>query len=79
MIQLSSKNYDSSLCIKILKMDKFGHFSCDIDYNNRTDAFRDVISLLINQYEPRRLKGTSDGHSVFILYILYTGNRDNYI
>ena len=55
MIQPSSKNDDSvmmsSLRIKILKIDKFG-FSCDIDYNSRTEVFRDVISLIINQCDP---------------------------
>ena len=44
----------SSLRITILKTDKFGDFSCDIDYNSRTDVFRDVISLLINQCDPKR-------------------------
>ena len=39
----------SSLLINILKIEKFGDFSRDIDYNSRTDVFRDVISLkLIN-------------------------------
>ena len=52
-----------SLCIKILKIDKLGDFSCDIDYN-RTDVFRDAISLIINQCDPRRPQGASDGHSV---------------
>ena len=32
----------SSLRIKIFKIEKFGDFSCDIDYNCRTDIFRDV-------------------------------------
>ena len=27
-----------SLHIKIFKIDKFGDFSCDIDYNSRTDT-----------------------------------------
>ena len=54
----------SSLLIKILKIDKFGDFSCDIDYNSRTDVFRDVISLIINQCDPRRPKGASGGHKV---------------
>ena len=45
----------SSLHIKILKFDKFGDFSCDIDYNSRTDVFRDGISLIINQCDPKRL------------------------
>ena len=63
MMQLSSKMMShhfvmtSSLLIKILKMDKFGDFSKDIDYNSRTDVFRDVISLIINQCDPRRPQG----------------------
>ena len=43
----------SSLRFKILKIDKYGDFSCDIDYKNRTDVFREVISLIINQCDPR--------------------------
>ena len=68
-MQLSSKNDDSkmmthfvmtsSLRIKILKIDKFDYFSSDIDHNSRTDIFRDVISLIINQCDPRRPKGAS--------------------
>ena len=60
------KNGDSSLCYDViithknLKIDKFG----DIDYNSRTDVFRDVISLIINQCDPRRLQGASSGHKV---------------
>ena len=54
----------SSLLIKILKIDKFDDFSCDLDYNSRTDVFRDVISLIINQCDPRRPKGASGGHKV---------------
>ena len=54
----------SSLLIKILKIDKFSDFSCDNDYNSGTDVFRDVISLIINQCDPRRPKGASGGHSV---------------
>ena len=56
MIQLSSKNFDSSLCYdfiishQILKIDKFGDFSCDFDYNSKTDVVRDVISHIINQW-----------------------------
>ena len=53
-----------SLLIKILKIDKFGDFSCDFDYNSWTDVFRDVIPLIINQCDPRRPKGASDGHKV---------------
>ena len=55
----------SLLRIKILKIDKFGDFSCDIDYKSRTGVFRDAISLLINQCDPRRPKGASGGHKVF--------------
>ena len=61
MMQLSSKNDDSSLCYDViithtfLKIDKFGDFSCDFNYNRRTDVFRDVIYLIINHCEPRRL------------------------
>ena len=54
----------SSLLIKILKIDKFGDFSCDIDYNSRIDVFRDVISLIINQCNPRRPKRASGGHKM---------------
>ena len=54
----------SSLCMIILKIDKFGDFSCDIDYNSRTDVFRDVIPLIINQCYPRRSQGASGGHKV---------------
>ena len=53
-----------SLLIKILKIAKFGDFSYDIDYNSRTEVFRDVISLIINQCEPRRPLGASCGHKV---------------
>ena len=42
----------SSLCIKNGKIDKFCDFSSDIDYNSKTDVFRDVISLIINQCKP---------------------------
>ena len=54
----------SSLLIKILKIDIFGDFSCDIDYSIMTDIFRDVLSLIINQCDPRRPKGASGGHKV---------------
>ena len=56
----------SSLLIKILKIDKFCDFSCDIDYNSRTDVFRDVISLIINKSDPRRPKGAYGGHKVSV-------------
>ena len=44
----------SSVLIEILKIDKFGGFSCAIDYNSRTDVFRDVIPLIISQCDSRR-------------------------
>ena len=54
----------SSLLIKILKIDKFGDFSSDINNNSKTDIFRDAIYLIINQCDPRRPKGASGVHSV---------------
>ena len=33
-----------------LKIDKFGDFSCDIDYNSTAEVFRDVISFIFNQW-----------------------------
>ena len=65
MMQLSSKNDDSSLCYDvIITHQKFCDFSSNIDYNSRTDIFRDAISLIINQCDPRRPKGASGGHKV---------------
>ena len=57
MVQLSSKMMThhpvmTSLRIKILKIDKFGNFSCDIDYNNSTCVFRDVIYLIVTNMTP---------------------------
>ena len=49
----------SSLRIKNFKNDKFGDFSSEIDFNTKMDIFRDVISLIINQCDPRRPKGVS--------------------
>ena len=48
----------SSLRIKNLKIDKFGNFSSDIDYNSRTCVFRDAISIIINQCGHMRLRWT---------------------
>ena len=50
--------------MNISKIDKFGAFSCDIDYNSRTDVFRDFISLINNKCDHRRPKGASGGHKV---------------
>ena len=46
----------SSLLNKILKIDKFCNFSCDIDYNSRTNVFRDAIPHIINQFDSRRVR-----------------------
>ena len=54
----------SSLRIKNFKIDKFGDFSSEIDFDTKMDIFRDVISLIINQCDPRRPKGASGGHKV---------------
>ena len=70
MMQLSLKNDDSFLCYDVIithqnfKINKFGDFSCDIDYNSRTDVFRAVISLIINQCDPMLPQGPSGGHKV---------------
>ena len=53
----------SSLCIKNLKIDKFGNFSSDIYFNNKKDVFSDFYHI-INQCEPRRTKGASGGYKV---------------
>ena len=54
----------SSLRIKNFKIDKFGDFSSEIDFNTKMDIFRDVISIIINQCDLRRPKGASGGHKV---------------
>ena len=64
MTQLSSKDDDVIITHQNLKIDKFGDFSCDIDYNSSTGVFRDVISLIINQCDSRRPQGASGRHSV---------------
>ena len=73
MMRLSSKNDDSSLCYDVIithqknfKIDKFGDFWSGIDFNTKMDLFRDVISLIINQCDPRRPKGASGGHEVSV-------------
>ena len=53
-----------SLLIKNVKIDKFGDFSSDIDFQSKIDIFRDDISLIINQCHPRRPKGNSGGHEL---------------
>ena len=57
MIELSSKvmthhSVMTSYASKNLKIDKFGDFSSDIDFYSKTDMFKDVISLKINQRAP---------------------------
>ena len=46
----------SSLLIKNLKTEKFGDFSCNLDYNSRTQVFSDAIHLIIDQCDHRRPK-----------------------
>ena len=64
MIQLSSKNDDSSLCYdviithQILKIDKFGVFPSDNDFKTKMDIFRDDISLIINQCHLQATEGS---------------------
>ena len=48
----------SSLLIKII------YFSSNIDYNSKTNVFRDVVYLIINECESRRLKDASGGRSI---------------
>ena len=49
-------NDDSSLCYDIIITHQ----------NSRTDVFRDVIPVIINQCDPRRPKGASGGHKVSV-------------
>ena len=46
----------SSILFKILKIDKFGVFSSDIDF--KMDIFRDDISLIINQCHLQTTEGS---------------------
>ena len=48
----------SSLLIKILKIDKFGDFSSEIDFKTKFDIFRDDISLIINQCHFQATEGS---------------------
>ena len=48
----------SSLLIKILKIDKFGDFSSDIDFKTEMEIFRDDISLIINQCHLQATEGS---------------------
>ena len=45
-------------------IDKIGNFSSDVDYNSKTDVFRDVIYLILNQCDRRRPKYASGRHEV---------------
>ena len=48
----------SSLLFKILKIDKFGVFSSDINFKTKMDIFRDDISLIINQCNLQATEGS---------------------
>ena len=41
----------SSLRNKVLKIDAFCDFWCDIEFNSKTDIFRDVASFITNQFD----------------------------
>ena len=59
------KNDHLSFCHDfIIKIFSFCDFSGDIDYNSKTDVFRDVLDLIINQCGLSRSKGTSGGLKV---------------
>ena len=64
MMQLSPKSDDSSLCYdviithQILKIDKFGDFSSDIDFETKIDTFRYDTSRLINQCHLQATEGS---------------------
>ena len=64
MMQLTPKNDDSSLCYdviithQILKIDKFGDFSSDIDFKTKMGTFRYDISRLINQCHLQAIEGS---------------------
>ena len=53
----------SSLRIKKSMIDKL-NFSSDINYNSKTNVFKDVICHIINQCKPRKTQGASGGHKV---------------
>ena len=60
MMQLSSKNDDSSLCYE--KIDKFGDFSSEIDFITKMDIFRNDISLIIIQSHFQVTEGSLPKH-----------------
>ena len=45
-----------TLSLLIKNFDIFSGFSSDIDYNSKTDVFRDVIYLVVNQCERKQAK-----------------------
>ena len=64
MIQLSSKRMTHhSVMTSSLRIKNFVIFS-DIDFSSKTDIFRDVIALIINQCEHWRPNGSSGEYSV---------------
>ena len=75
----------SSLRIRKKNIYKFDYFSSDIDYNSKTDIFRDATSLLINQCDHGRLRRTQSArqprsasiHRTWpkVLYVLVRNER----
>ena len=45
LIEETARHRNVIITQQNVKIDKFGDFSCDIDYNGRTDIFRDVTDI----------------------------------
>ena len=56
----------SSLLIKILKIDKFGVFSSDIDFKTRWTYLEMIYPVQLTNVTSRRPKGASGGHKVSV-------------
>ena len=54
----------TSLLIKILKIDKFGDLSSEIDFKTKMHIFRDDFSLIINQCLLQETKGATGGNEI---------------
>ena len=66
-----------SLRIKIFKIEKFGDFSSDIDFNTIIDIFRDVIFLIINHWDTKCLPAAQRKQAMrayIYIYSIYLTN-----